>query len=171
LNLPIDQKPINITGEITYATEKNNDVDKLVADALDKDLDVFQRVEDLKARDKAFEMAGKYYIKGDSEYDQAEFDIQNANAKIIEAKTSLEVNIRNKYNDLLSAEESVVLADKYLALAGKKLDISITKLKNGMIDTLSNLNEKLNYIDAQYKRLSAVASYNTVKVDFEDMLQ
>ena len=86
------------------------------------------------------------------------------------AETTLEVNIRNNYNDLLSQADSLALSEKNVQLADDNCKNAQQKYNQGLIGKEDLLTAQGNYLDAVYQNYTVVHDYNVLEAEFENML-
>ncbi|GAE89834.1 TolC family protein [Acetivibrio straminisolvens] len=142
LNLELDDKDLKVEEELTLSKWKSINLEKVIKDAIEKNIDIYKKAEDLKAKEKTMELTEKYYTEGNSTYNENKTSLELARVELEDAKTSLEVQIRNKYNDLLTAKDNVELASKWQDIQKKKLENEELKFEKGLISKEELLNQK-----------------------------
>jgi len=75
------------------------------------------------------EITERYYTDSNSIYNENKTNLELAKVELEDAKINLEVEIRNKYNDLLTAKDNVELASKWENIQKKKLENVELKFK------------------------------------------
>lgn len=169
LNMPLDDTPFDIKDELKFFAVRKIVIDEVVKEAQECNTGIYQKEENLKAKEKTVELMEGLYKAGDTTYDTNILNLETARMDLEEAKINLEVNIRNKYNDLLNQQDKVELAEKYLTLLEKKLKAAEVKYNTGNISREAFLNEKEKFIDAVYRKYAAIHDYNIAKAEFENM--
>jgi len=170
LNQPLDNEIVNITDTIKYVAFKNVDIDKAVQDSLQSNTNIYRLTKALEAAEKAMELTKEIFGEGDSTYDSNSYSLETARLDLEEAKVDLEVNIRNKYNNLLSLKDSVMLAQTYEGMMNKRLKAAEIRCLEGIINMESLLGEKENYLDAVYQKYLAIYDYNVAKAEFDNLI-
>lgn len=167
LNLKLDETPLKVEDELVLSTWEVIDIEKIVLEALNKSADIFKKSEELKAKEKTLEVTGEYYKDGDFTYDDNKVNLETTKVGLEDAKTNLEVQIRNKYNDILTKKDKVELAQQWEGIQEKKLDNAELKYKKGLISKEELFNAKEKFLDAQYQKFAEIHDYNALKAEFE----
>ena len=166
LNLPLDDSAINITDSISYLDLGEVDLNTTVLEAISVDTFVYEKEQSVKAKGMRLEITGEYYSQGASEYAEATFDLESAKIGLDDVKIDLEVNLRNKYNELLNKRDKVELAKSYEAVMLKFLDAAKVKYDLGVISKEELMNEEEKYLDSTYQEYSAAKDYSVAKGEF-----
>lgn len=167
LSLELDDKDLKVDEKLTLAKWKDVNLEKVIKDAIEKNIDIYKKAEDLKAKEKIMEITERYYTDSNSIYNENKTNLELAKVELEDAKINLEVEIRNKYNDLLTAKDNVELASKWENIQKKKLENVELKFKNGLVSKEEVLSQKEKYLDAQYQMFSAIRDFNVLKAEFE----
>ncbi len=167
LDLSLGGEPVDISGKIVYKPYNTVAMDNIINRAMENSTDIYVRQMEVKAKDKNMEITASYYKEGGTIYDTADFNLEMAKSELENSKTSLEVNIKNTYNNLLDKMGKVELALKYEEIAKKKLDIAKIKYENGLISMEQLLKEEQDLRQAEYQTLKSVFDYNMTRIDFE----
>jgi outer membrane protein TolC len=170
LNMPLSDAPIKLEDELVMAKPERVDINKAVQSAIEHDTTVYSKSGTLKIKQAALELTGEYFKEGEKKYDQCKIDADTAAIDVEDARANLEVEVRNKYNDLLNLQDKIELAEKYAVLLEKKLKISQVKYDNGVISKEEYLAEKEKYLDAEYQKYAAIHDYNIAKAEFEYLI-
>jgi len=75
------------------------------------------------------EITERYYTDSNSIYNENKTNLELAKVELEDAKINLEVEIRNKYNDLLTAKDNVELASKWENIQKRSLKMWSLSLK------------------------------------------
>lgn len=169
LNVEMDDTPIKVDDKLVPAKEEVVVLNEVIEKAMEKNLDLYKKTQDLKAKEKTMEISEKYYKEGDFTYDDNKTSLEIARAEEADARTKLEVDVRNQYNNLLTAKDNVELAQKWEAICRKKLDSEKLKFEKGLISREELLSTEEKYLDAQYKTFAAIKDYNSLKADFDSL--
>ena len=169
LGLEMNAEPIEIKDNLSLASRANVDNEKVVENAINNDVELFIKSEELKASEKTMEFTKEGYEQGTVTYDENMLNLENAKVDFEDAKVNLEVSIRNKYNDVLTALDKVDLAYKWQTINKDKLDNTEFKFEKGLVSKEEVLDAKEKYLDAQYQTYLAIYNYNTVKAEFDTL--
>lgn len=169
LGLDMSDELIKIKDRLVLASTKDIDIEKVVENALNNDAELYIKGEELKASEKIMEFTKEGYEQGTAIYDENMLSLENAKVNFEDAKVNLEVSIRNKYNDILTARDKVRLAQKWEAICIDKLRNAEFKFEKGLISKEEVLNAKENYLDAQYQTYLAIYNYNILRTEFETL--
>lgn len=169
LNLPLDDTPVNVEEELVAVKWQIINMDKAVENAIKKNPDIFKKSEELKAKEKTFEITASYYNEGMYKHDTAKTEMEIAKLALEDAKVSMEVNVKNKYNDMVTRKDKVDLAVKWEEIQKKKLEGAEIKQKKGSTSKEEVLGIKEKYLDARLATYSAICDYNIAKAEFDSM--
>jgi len=169
LGLDMNGELVGIKDDLVLTSTDDIDIEKVVEEALKNDVELYIKAENLKASEKTMEFAKEIYEEDTVEYDAKMLELENAKVDFDDAKVNLEVSIRNKYNDILTAKDKVELAQKWEKINKSKLDNAEFKFEKGIISKEEVLNEKEKYLDSQYQTFLAIYDYNTVKTEFDTL--
>jgi outer membrane protein TolC len=142
-------------------------IKEVVEKAIENNIEVFKKSEDLKAKEKTMEITEKYYREGNFSYDDNKVNLETSRIDLEDAKTNLEVEIRNKYNNLLTAKDNLELAAQWQRIQDKKLESAQAKYDQGLISKESLLDQKEKCLDAKYQSFFAIRDFNILKAEFE----
>lgn len=167
LSLDLDDGDLDVEEELKLSSEKNINLEKVIKEAIETNMDIYRKAENLKAKEKTMEITEKYYKEGNSTYDDNRASLELARIELEDAKISLEVEIRNKYNDLITGKDNVELAVKWQDIQKRKLDNEELKLENGLISKEALLSQKEKFLDAEYQTFAAIHNFDILKAEFE----
>lgn len=170
LSLSVKDTTLEIKDDLKYEALSKSDIDEIVEASLKSNAGVYEKSQNIKAKEKNLEELGHYIKENNTTYLGAEYDLEIAKLDLAETKTQLEVDIRSRYNNLLTQKDKVELAQKALKLASKKFTVVETKLKKGIVNKEGFLNEKENYLNAIYQNDLAIHDYCIVKAEFENLI-
>ena len=169
LSLPLDEKSVTINEDLAYSVFSSTDIDGIVKDAFVKNTDIYQKTKNVEAKQKTMDITVGLFKKGDLTYDINSLDLQIAQMDLDDAKTKLEADILNKYNDLLSMQDKLKLSQTYSQIAEKSYKDAQTRFDKGMINKEALLTANEGYIDALYQKNSVIHDYNITKAEFGNM--
>lgn len=135
-------------------------LDKAIEKAIANDTGVYAKQKALEYAQMKFELTKEYLKPGNSFYDQKEYEVEAAQKALYDAKTNLEVSIRNAHNDLLTALDALELANKKLDLENSRLDVLKTKFKAGIISRRDMIDTEINIVNRQQEVLQAICDFN-----------
>lgn len=169
LGLKMDGELVEIKDDLVLVSTTDIEIEKVVENALNKDVELYIKGEELKAAEKILELTKVDYEQDTVMYDEKMLNLENAKVDFEDAKVNLEVSIRNKYNDLLTAKDKVDLAKKWEEINKNKLDNAEFKFEKGLISKEEVLNAKEKCLDAQYQTYLAIYNFNTLKIEFDTL--
>ncbi|HOQ01486.1 MAG TPA: TolC family protein [Acetivibrio clariflavus] len=169
LSLDMNEELIEIKDDLVLTTTKDIDIEKVVENALNNDAELYIKGEELKANEKIMELTKEDYEQGTATYDENMLNLENAKVSFEDAKINLEVTIRNKYNDILTARDKVRLAQKWEAICLNKVNNAEFKFEKGLISKEEVLNAKEDYLDAKYQTYLAIYNYNILRTEFDTL--
>lgn len=167
LNLPLDDTAFRISDELKYEEWKKIDLDGFIEEALKNSITVYQNSKNVKMKEENLKKAIEASGRGTARYYDAKKDLEFAIAEYEDSVRKLELDIRNRYNDLLNLRDSVELAEKYAEISEKSLKTMEKKFDMGMVSKEQLLEARSRYIDAEYQKLAAIRNYNAARVELE----
>ena len=170
LNLPFDDNKVAISGDLAYSLYADTDIDALVNQAMPKNTDIYSKTCDYNVKQKIMTLASKFFKAGDTTYDEHNYDLLMSKVDLDNAKTTLEVNVRNKYNDLLSQADKLTLSEANVKLADDNYKDAQLKYNQGMIGKEDVLTANSNFLDAQLQDYTDIHDYNILEAEFENMV-
>lgn len=135
-------------------------VDRAIEKAVAENTDVYEKEKALEAAQKKLEITKQHLKPGHDFYDQKVYEQEAADKALYDAKTNLEVSIRNAHNDLFTALEALELANKKLDLEKSRLDTLMVKLNSGMISRRDMIDTEINVVARKQEVLQAVCDFN-----------
>ncbi|KPU27425.1 hypothetical protein TR13x_04970 [Caloranaerobacter sp. TR13] len=170
LDLPLDENIIAINDELKAEVLKDFDIESSISKALESNISIYEKSQNVKAKELTLELTSKYYNEGDSRYNEAKYDMESAKVDLEDTKINLEVDIRNKYNELQNLKDQLELAEKYFDLISKNVKIANTKYESGTISKYELLQLKEKMLDATYQKYLAIYNYNIAKQELLNMV-
>jgi len=135
-------------------------LDKAIEKAIANDTNIYAKQKALEYAQMKLELTKEYLKPGNSFYDQKEYEVEAAQKALYDAKTNLEVSIRNAHNNLLTALDALELANKKLDLENSRLDVLKTKLKAGIISRRDMIDTEIEIVNRQQEVLQAICDFN-----------
>jgi hypothetical protein len=183
LNVELDDSPIKVEDQLVFepmmdidmdvdmVVLKNVDgvlnIDTIIEKSIEKSLEYYKANKDLEAQEMVMEITKDIYEENHPTYKDNVLALEIAQLNLENIKTSIQVQVRNKYNDLKTAEENVNLAIQWEEIQKKKLEAEELKFEKGMISREQLLNAKEAYIEANYDKFAAIYNHNIIKSEFE----
>ncbi len=183
LNVDLDNSPIKVEDQLVFEPVKdiNMDVDMIVLknaegilsidtvieEAYEKSLEFFKVKKDLEAQEMIMEITKDIFEEKHPTYRDNMLALEIAQLNLENVRTSIEVQVRNKYNELKTSEENVNLAIQWEDIQKKKLEGEELKFEKGMISREQLLDAKEAYMEACYDKYTAIYNYNIIKSEFE----
>jgi len=135
-------------------------LDKAIEKALESDTEVYRAEKALETAEMKFEITKKYLKPGHDYYDYKEYEMESAKKALYDAKTNLEVSIRNAYNTLLTASDAVKLEKKKQELEEKRMSVLLTKYDAGLLSRSEIIESELSILAQQQAVLDTVLDFN-----------
>jgi outer membrane protein TolC len=170
LNIPFDNEPIIIKDKLALLPFRRYGIDKVIEEVLEKNTLVFEKEEDLKNKEKIMDLTKRVFMEDAADYHINILNLETARIDFEETRRNIEISIRNKYNDLLSSKDKIDIANNYIKLCEKKLELAQVKYDSGAISKEEYLTEKEKYLDAEYQKFAAIHDYNIAKAEFENLI-
>jgi hypothetical protein len=135
-------------------------LNRAIEKAAENDTGVYGRQKAVEHAQMKLELTKEYLKPGNSFFDQKEYEVEAAQKALYDTKTTLEVNIRNAYNDLLTALDALELANKKLDLENSRLNVLKTKLNAGIISRRDMIDTEISVVSKQQEVLQAICDFN-----------
>lgn len=135
---------------------QNSAIEKAIAG----DTGVYGREKALEYAQMKLNITAEWLKPGNDFYDQKAYEVEAAQKALYDTKTSLEVSIRNAYNDLLTAMDALELANKKLDLENSRLNVLKTKFNAGIISRRDMIDPEINVVSRQQEVLQAICDFN-----------
>jgi outer membrane protein TolC len=136
------------------------DIDKSIEKALLEDTEVYSRQKAVEAARMKFQITQEYIKPGLDYYDKKAYELEAAQKALYDAKTELEVSIRNAHSDLLTALDSLELANKRLDLENSRLAALKVKHNAGIISRRDMIDTEINVVTRKQEVLQAICDFN-----------
>jgi len=78
LSLELDDKDLKVDEKLTLAKWKDVNLEKVIKDAIEKNIDIYKKAEDLKAKEKIMEITERYYTDSNSIYNENKTNLELA---------------------------------------------------------------------------------------------
>lgn len=141
------------------------DIEEVVQNSLDVNTAVFEKARDLEAKTLKLSLTAEVYKEDEKEYMEAKFEVEKAEIDLNETRISLEVDLKNTYQDLQNRFDQYEMAAAFVQLSQKKLDIIELKYKAGLETKEVLLSQQENHLDAIYNRDKAIYDFNITLAD------
>lgn len=171
LSISFEGAPIEVTADIKYMPYKNISIDELVNQAIKNSVEIYELTQNITARETELEIVAEFRNASSKRYDDSNYALGKAKAELDNSKSSIEVNVRNSFNELITLAERVDLAQKYEELLKKKLDIAKLKLDMGISSREEYLTEEQAYNEGVFNTLKAKYNYTMKQLDFQNLIQ
>ncbi len=135
-------------------------LDNAINRALIGDTGVYQKQKALEIAQLKLDIANEYLKPGNDFCVQKEYELETAKKGLYDAKTSLEVSIRNTYNELLSSLDALELAIKRVELEEARLKALKTKYDAGIISRRDMIDSEIAVLSRELAVLEAICTYN-----------
>lgn len=144
------------------------DLGTCVAYALEHRPEVKEKEESLALRKKEVEVLTSYTPA--LEREKARINLSVAEAELEDTKESIILEVRQKFSDLLSAQQNVPIAEKNVEVARESLSIQKARFDAGVITLLDLLDAQSSLYEAESNYLQAVFDYNVARAQFFNAL-
>lgn len=165
------QPIIDIDYDVDMVILKNTDevvnVDTIINQSIEKSLEFFNSSKVLETQEMVMEITKDIFEENHKTYKDNVLSLEIAQLNSEETKTGIQVQVKNKYNDLKTAEERVNLAIQWEDIQEKKFEAEELKFEKGMISREELLNAKEIYMEANYDKYVTIYNYNIIKSEFE----
>jgi len=135
-------------------------LDAAVEKALAADTDVYSDEKAVEAAEMRLEITSQHLKPGNDFYDQKVFELEKAKKELYDTKTNLEVSIRNAHNDLLTASDTLDLANRKYDLEQSRLSALKIKYDAGIISRSDMIDSEIRVLDARLEVLKAICDFN-----------
>ncbi|MBP7175715.1 MAG: TolC family protein [Thermoclostridium sp.] len=144
----------------------NNAIDKAIA----ADTSVYSKEKAIEYAQMKLDLTAERLKPGNDYYDKKVYEVEAAQKALYDAKTNLEVSIRNAHNDLLTALDALELANKKLDLENSRLNTLKTKLNAGVISRRDMIDTEINVVSRKQEVLQAICDFNVKNDVLRDLL-
>lgn len=165
LDLDLDT-PINATSKFEFKETEPINVDQVILDYSEKDLGVVSAREGYNIQKILFAYYEKYYTRNTFKYREAEFNLKDAQVKYDNAQKDLEFNIKNTYQNLITAEENYHVLTKSLEQAKEAQRLTVLRFQVGMATSYDVLSAETTLKQVELGLLDALYNYNLAKAKF-----
>lgn len=145
-------------------------VDGWITAAQQADVGVFEKSEALRLLDMKLEIAKKFIPDTNDRVILMRRDREDARLALLDAKAAIEVNLRNRLNDRLTAMDQLDLAKKDLELAKRHQAQAQLKLNAGIFGRTDMISRERDVMQATYAIVSATASLNSQEADLRALI-
>lgn len=165
LDLDLDT-PINATSKFEFKKTEPINLDQEILDYTEKDLNVVSARESYNIQKILFDYNEKYYTRNTFIYREAEFNLKDAQVKYDNAQNDLEFNIKNAYQNLITAEENYHVLTKSLEQAKEAQRLTLLRFQVGMATSYDVLSAETTLKQVELGLLNALYDYNLAKAKF-----
>ncbi|MDI6601618.1 MAG: TolC family protein [Thermoanaerobacteraceae bacterium] len=146
---------------------KGIDVEAGVESALKNRMEVLEAKKDLDIKQQDFDLVKKYYPDITFQYKNGLLNLNNSKFALQSAEQDVELDVRGKYLDLMSASTAVPVLEMNVDKAKESLRLAQLRFENGLgtiIDVLNAQNtllqNQLNLVETQHMLNLAKINYN-----------
>ncbi len=147
------------------------DIDSAVSEARERNTLVYQKRMALEAAEKKMEITKQHLKPGHDYYDKMEYELEKARKELYDAETDLEVSIRNAYNELMTAADTLDLALKREELEKSRLDTLKVKYDAGVISRRDMIDSELSLLDRKKATLEAICDFNIKNDELRSLIE
>jgi outer membrane protein TolC len=135
-------------------------IDAAVEKALAADTGVYGKEKAVEAAEMRLEITSQHLKPGNDFYDQKVYELEKAKKELYDTKTNLEVSIRNAYNDLLTASDTLELANKKYDLEQSRMSALKVKYDAGIVSRRDMIESEIKVLDVKLEVLKAICDFN-----------
>lgn len=159
--------PINLISDFKFkpGNEEIN-LEASIKKALKDRIEIVQAEYALKAAEKGFEIAKSAYAPNVHTYKEAEYDYQEALLKLEDAKTAVEVDVREAYLKMKGAEESILVLEKSVEFARESVRLAKLQYQAGFIRSIDALAAENALKQVEVQNAAVIYGYNLAKAQF-----
>lgn len=156
-----------LTTKFEYEPAEEPDLDAYLNELMETNLSVVGAREGLAIAELQLEQVAKVYTPNVYTYRKAQYDRDEAKIKYDQAKTSLELNVRQSYLNLKTAEKAYLLLEENVKFAEETARLAALRYEAGIATRLEmeKAYDQLNETEAQ--RLSMLYNYNLAKAQLQ----
>ncbi|MCR6545405.1 TolC family protein [Dehalobacterium formicoaceticum] len=165
LGLNLDT-PIVLTDQFNFNPAGTIDPQKVFQEMQSKDLSLVSAQESYKMNEANWDYHQTYFTANTFVYRDAKFKVKEAEVNLNQEKAALEMNIKNAYLDLKTAEENYQVLTKSLEQAKEALRLTKLRYDVGMATGYDVLSSDGAIQQADLGLLSALYNYNLAKAKF-----
>lgn len=144
------------------------DLDACIQYALEHRPEVKEKEEALALRKKELEVVTSYTPP--LEREKAKINVALAEVELADTKESVILEVRQRFSELLAAQENVPIAEKNVTVARETLNIQRARFEAGVITLLDLLDAQSSLYEAESNYLQAIFAYNIARAKFFNAL-
>ena len=141
-----------------------------LATAQKVDAGYFDKSETLRFLDMKLEISKKFLTDTQNRVVELKRDREEARLALADARTGIEVDIRNKLNDRLTGSDQLTLAKKDLEMAQRRLTQAQMKKDAGLFSRSDVIPKERDVLRAEFAVTSAVAALNAKEADLRALI-
>lgn len=159
--------PINLISDFKFKPgDEEINLEASIKKALKDRIEIVQAEYALKAAEKGFEIAKSAYAPNVHTYKEAEYDYQEALLKLEDAKTAVEVDVREAYLKMKGAEESILVLEKSVEFARESVRLAKLQYQAGFIRSIDALAAENALKQVEVQNAAVIYGYNLAKAQF-----
>ncbi|HAQ40159.1 MAG TPA: hypothetical protein DCM73_04515 [Clostridiales bacterium] len=168
LDLPLDTKIVLTEKELTYIPTSKIDLDAAIEKAKTDRPEILTAENDLEIQKIETHAYKAYYTSNLRQYKWAEEKLTDAELNVPQSYKDVELDVRNKYLNLVKAERALTNMDKTVELAKEAARINKLLYENGMVTSLDVLNADTDLAQAEIGKYQLLVAYNMSKLMFDN---
>lgn len=135
-------------------------LEKAIEKAINNNTGIYQKQRALDIAQMKFDIAKEYLKPGNDYYDQKEYELESAKKSLYDAKTNIEISIRNAHNDLLTSLDALELAQRRMELEESRLKTLKTKKDAGIISRRDLIDTEIALLGRRLTVKEAILNFN-----------
>ena len=167
LGLPFDQQ-IVLADEIEYLEGDEIDLEKSIEKAKENRLEIITAKENLELTQIKHDTYTSYYTTGTSRYRNAVKELTYAKNNIEQVYKNVELDVRQKYLELIKAERALKNKDNTIELSKETVRIKSLFYDYGKVTALDVLETETSLAQAEISRYQLLVSYNVARMMFDN---
>lgn len=167
IGLDLDTQ-IKLTSDMAYSPIEVKDINSFVEKALADSAEVVSIKEQLRIKEKDYDLYVRYYSAGVDSAKERGIDLQDANLQLQEAETKMRLDVKAAYYQLKTSEQNIKVLEKALAKQEENLRLANLRYKVGIATNSELLDANVALEKARQDYTSAIYDYSIAKAKFEN---
>lgn len=167
VGLPLDKEVI-LTEDIEYIPIEEINLDELIDKAKEQRIEVLKAKEELELQKIEHEAYTSYYTSSNLKHKNAERKLNYAEKSLTEVYKNVELDVRQKYLELIKAERALKNKDNTIELSKEKVRITSLFYDYGKVTALEVLEADTSLAQAEISRYQLLVTYNIARMMFDN---
>lgn len=167
IGLDLDAQ-IKLTSDMTYKPIEVKDLNSFIEKALADSVEVISIKEQLKIKEKDYDLYVRYYSAGVDSAKERGIDLKDANLQLQETEIKMRLDVKSAYYQLKTSEQNIKVLEKALAKQEENLRLANLRYKVGIATNSELLDANVALEKARQDYTSAIYDYSIAKAKFEN---